>query len=572
MSSAAEQTAEPAKTGASRGVHRRAVLLATALALLGVLASLALWQTLRRSERDQIHRTTQAVAEGLAHQLELRLESRVAAVRSLANFWAEYRFASRSRWIQDAELYARNNQFASLARVDSELRETWVVTPHRALAPTLVDPEHVQAIHSAKRLAAREGLETHAGPFRIQQGGYALWVVVPVLYHDSEPGLLVATLALDSLLDRFLSARARGYSVSLRQGSEELYRRGKADWDARAADFSIEPLDGIVWSASVQPTPALLSRDETPLPEIALAAGISISALLAMVVWLAHLARARARGLADANREIRREMATTRSAEIALRKLNADLEARVEARTAELRELVSELEAFNYSVSHDLRSPLGAVVNFASILHEDYRDTLDAQGRDYLGRITSSAESALDMIRGLLTFSRLGREELKRGSVDVRELVADVVAELTAGREQGEARIELGPLPPAHADVAMLRVVFSNLVSNALKFSRNGSSPRVQIGASEANGEVVYHVKDNGVGFDPQLAHKLFSVFERLHSKEEFGGSGVGLATAARIVRRHGGRIWADGAPGEGASFYFALPKREGTHEQFDAH
>jgi signal transduction histidine kinase len=540
--------------------------------LLGVLASLALWQTLRRSERDQIRRTTQAVAEGLAHQLELRLESRVAAARSLARFWAEHRFASHSRWLQDAELYARSNQFASLARIDPQLRDTWVATPRRALAPVLADHEDARAIDAAKRRVSRDGVEALAGPFRIQRGGHALWVVLPVRYRDGDPGILVASLALDSLLDRFLVARAQGYSVSLRHGSEELYRRGEGAWDAPAADFSVEPWEGTQWSGSVQPTPALLARETTPLPGILLAAGLSISALLATAVWLAHLARVRARSLAEVNRQISREMATTRSAEIALRKLNADLEARVEARTAELRELVSELEAFNYSVSHDLRSPLGAVVNFASILGEDYRDALDAQGRDYLGRITSSAESALDMIRGLLTFSRLGREELKRSSVDVRDLVSEVVAELTAGQEQTKARIDVGPLPPAHADAAMLRVVFSNLVSNALKFSRNGSSPRVQIGASEANGQVVYHVKDNGVGFDPQLAHKLFSVFERLHPKEEFGGSGVGLATAARIVRRHGGRIWADGAPGEGASFYFVLPKREGTHEQFDAH
>jgi light-regulated signal transduction histidine kinase (bacteriophytochrome) len=318
----------------------------------------------------------------------------------------------------------------------------------------------------------------------------------------------------------------------------------------------------------IRPTPALLARETTPLPEIVLAGSLLISALLATAVWLAHLSRARARRLDAANREIRREIATTRSAETSLRKLNAELEARVEARTAELRDLVSELEAFNYSVSHDLRSPLGAVVNFASILDEDYRDSLDAQGRDYLDRITSSAESALDLMDGLLTFSRLGREELKRGFVDVGGLVLEVVAELTAARSQGEPQIDVGPLPPVHADAAMLRVVFSNLVSNALKFSQARGRPRVEIGASEIGDEIVYHVKDNGVGFDPRLAHKLFSVFERLHPSEEFGGSGVGLATAARIVRRHRGRIWAESVPGEGATFYFALPngKEAGDH------
>jgi signal transduction histidine kinase len=396
-------------------------------------------------------------------------------------------------------------------------------------------------------------------------------MVFPVSFRESDPGLLVASLPLTSLFDRFLAARASGYSVSLRHGNDELYRRGDATSDAPAVDFSIDLVGGDTWSGSLRPTPALLAQEMTPLPEIVLAAGLLISSLLAMAVWLAHLARARARTLADANLEISREIAMTRSAEIALRKLNADLEARVEARTAELRELVSELEAFNYSVSHDLRSPLGAVVNLASILGEDYRDVLDAEGRDYLDRITSSAESALDLMQGLLAFSRLGREEIERESVDVRDMVEEVVAELTAARGQGDARIELGPLPPVCADAAMLRLVFSNLVSNALKFGRGGVPPRVEIGASEAKGELVYHVKDNGVGFDPHLAHKLFAPFERLHSKEEFAGTGVGLAMAARVIRRHGGRVWAESAPGEGACFYFALPKEVETRKHVDA-
>jgi len=539
--------------------------LTVGLALLGILGNLALWQALRRYERDQIHRTAEAVAEGLAHQLEARLQAQVGAARSLAGFWAEHRFVSRARWTDDARLYARNNHFASLERVDAELGETWFATPGAAPQPTAAKQEDAQAIDSAMRLAAHEGVETQAGPFRTEQGGYALWTIFPVRYRDAAPGLLVATLAVDSLLDRFLTARARGYSVSLRHAGKELYRRGEAAPDARAADFHLALPGAAAWSGSVQPTSALLAQETTPLPEVVLAAGLLICALLATAAWLAHLARARERELAEANREIGREIATTRSAEIALRKLNADLEARVEARTAELRELVSELEAFNYSVSHDLRSPLGAVVNFASILDEDYRDTLDAQGRDYLNRIISSAESALCLMDGLLTFSRLGREELKRSFVDVGGLVWEVVAELTAGQSQGDTQIDVGPLPPVHADAAMLRVVFSNVVSNALKFSQAGSRSRVEIGASERDGEIVYHVKDNGVGFDPHLAHKLFTVFERLHPKEEFAGTGVGLATAARIVRRHGGRIWAKGAPGEGASFYFALPKGEGT-------
>jgi len=563
LSADSETEAEDVGNTSFRGLHRRAFLLTTFAALLGILVSVSVWQVLRRNEADRIHRTTGAVAEGLAHELEARLEKQIAAARSLAGFWAAYRFTSRSRWAYDSELYARNNGFSSVARVETELRDSWVATPFEARAPAPTNPDDAQAIEAALDRAARVGVESTAGPFRIEQGGYALWLIFPVRYRDRAPALLVATMTLDSLLQRFLDARAPGYTLSVRDGEAELYRRGVGAQDTRAIGFPIELPNGMGWRGFIQPTTATLAGEETPLPEIVFAAGMLISALLAGSVWLAYVAHARAKSVAEANRRIHREVASTRSAEAALRKLNAELEARVADRTAELKELVSELEAFTYSVSHDLRSPLGAVVNFASILEEDYRNILDLQGRDYLDRISSSAHSALELMDGLLAFSRLGREELQRTRVDVRALVSDVVEEMSAVESARNARIELGALPAAKADPAMLRAVFSNLLSNALKFSRGHDRPRIEVSASKSEGETVYRVTDNGVGFDAQLAHKLFSVFERLHPKEEFEGSGIGLATAARIVRRHGGRIWAESDSGEGATFFFTLPNEE---------
>lgn len=539
--------------------HRRAVALAVAVALVGGLASATLWKALRGYEFRQIHRTSAVVAEGLANELAARLERRVSVARDLAGYWD---VPGRARWEREAAFHARQNDFASVARVDPQGGETWVVTPPGAEPPKVVNPAGARAIETAVRRAGREGRETTAGPYRIAGGGYGLWLVFPVPHPDRPPGLLVVTLALDSVLDRFLTARAAGYSLVLRTNGTELYRRGDGSHEASSAAFSVRLSNGVDLRGFLQPTPALVAHETTPLPAMVLAAGLLISALLAVALWQAHVARARAGALDAANRLVRQEIAAASSAEAALRKLNAELEERVQERTRELRELVGDLEAFNYSVSHDLRSPLGAVVNFASILEEDHRDDLDAQGLDYLGRISASAQYALALMNDLLDFSRLGREELRRRPVDVQALVAEVLAELAPSDRASRApRIEVGTLAPANADPRMLRLVFSNLLSNALKFSSGREHPRIEIDGREEGDSVAYRVRDNGVGFDPGLSHRLFSVFERLHSKEDFGGSGVGLASAARIVRRHGGRIWAEGAPDAGASFHFTLER-----------
>jgi light-regulated signal transduction histidine kinase (bacteriophytochrome) len=231
----------------------------------------------------------------------------------------------------------------------------------------------------------------------------------------------------------------------------------------------------------------------------------------------------------------------------------------VAERTNELNETIIELETFNYSVSHDLRGPLGAVINFAAILQEDYGDALDAMGKDYLQRIVGSATSAVSMMDALLAFSRSGRTELRKAPLDIPRVVQEVCDELTASLPQLRCAVKIGDLPNVVADENMMRFIFSNLISNACKFARKGEIPEVEIGGSVASNEVVYYVRDNGIGFDMRFAEKLFRVFERLHASDGYEGFGVGLAIVSKMVRRHGGRYWAQGAVGKGATFYFTV-------------
>lgn len=220
-----------------------------------------------------------------------------------------------------------------------------------------------------------------------------------------------------------------------------------------------------------------------------------------------------------------------------------------------------ELEAFSYTVSHDLRAPLRAVDGYSQMLQEDYGPRLDEEGRRLLGVVREESARMGQLIDDLLRLSQVGRKPLARQVVDMRALAAEVVAELAPGHPA--AAVGLADLPPAAGDRALLRQVWINLVDNALKYSALGASPRVEIAGNVEGASVVYVVQDNGAGFDMRYQDKLFKAFQRLHRQEEFPGTGIGLAIVERVVARHGGRVWAQSAPGAGAAFHFSLP-REG--------
>jgi len=241
------------------------------------------------------------------------------------------------------------------------------------------------------------------------------------------------------------------------------------------------------------------------------------------------------------------------------------LEAQVAQRTKALEGTNAELESFSYSVSHDLRAPLRAIHGFARILLEDHNAKLDPEAQRLLGVIDQNTRRMGQLIDDLLAFSRLGRTDLTTGPVDMKELaqiVADEIKRAEAGRN-GSLEIRIDPLPPASGDRGLLRQVMSNLLQNAAKFTRDRPGARIEVGARPDGGQTAYYVKDNGAGFDARYADKLFGVFQRLHSTEQFDGTGVGLAIVKRIVQRHGGRVWAEGVVNQGATFYFTLPGDE---------
>jgi light-regulated signal transduction histidine kinase (bacteriophytochrome) len=250
--------------------------------------------------------------------------------------------------------------------------------------------------------------------------------------------------------------------------------------------------------------------------------------------------------------------------DVRLRENERWLELTLQQRTAALEAANSELEAFNYSVAHDLRAPLRGIDSFSRLLIDKYSQQLDDEGPAYLDRVRAAAARMSQLIDALLTLAQVGRGELEPGELDFSHLVQAIASEIAAANPERNVRVAIAPGMRAYGDPRLLRIVVGNLLENAWKFTGRRKRPAIEVGPVQNTTQPTYYVRDNGAGFDPAYASRLFAAFQRLHADREFPGTGIGLAIVHRVISRHGGTVWADSRPDHGATFYFTLPGQSG--------
>jgi signal transduction histidine kinase len=364
-----------------------------------------------------------------------------------------------------------------------------------------------------------------------------------VLDEEGEHWRLAACHGRDGELHRALAARL-------------------ADWAIPLAQHPLHPYEAPLFVPDASNLPPAMARMSAARPEgrvpmrSLIAIPLRTRDALAGIVTAVRLGEAPAFDEEDV--EFLQDLGERTALALENGRLYTELEHRVEARTRHLRQIAAELEAFSYSVSHDLRSPLRGIDGFSQALLEDYGAQLDATGRDYLERVRAATHRMSEQIDAMLELSRIARVPLRVQPVDLSALAQAVLAELALGQDR-KVELDVQPGLVANGDPRLLRVVLDNLLGNAWKYSSKREVARIAFRCTLLEGEQVYEVRDNGAGFDMAYADKLFRPFGRLHGQSDFGGTGVGLATVQRILARHGGRIWGEGVPDGGAVFRFTL-------------
>ena len=524
-----------------------AILAAT----LAMAVSLGLWRAVEQDRQEKVARIAEGVSWGSRSELVQRVDIKLHALRQLADFWARFGRLPRDQWTWDVQIELSHfHGMRVIAWSDPEHGVRFYTSSPEPVFDREPSEEEWDALGAALVVAHRQEAPTMVGPTEGEEGHAWYHVYVPVRRAGESRGVLIAVIDAHETLAELLRDEAPGYAVTVSWDGVPLYQQDEPAPEAPEAwtrEGWIQLFLGPRWKVTHRPTRQLAADLASPAVAAMPLLGLFVSGLIGALV----LARARAQEGARA----------ARGAEAEVRRLNAELEGRVADRTAELEAAVADLELFNQSVSHDLRSPLSTIVIQAELLRDEAVERSEVVTA--LGRISGSAGRMTETLDHLLCFARASRDALATETVDVARLAADAFQELRAREERGGV-VEwvLGELPPAEADPVLTSVLLTNLIGNALKFTRGRPRRRIAVGFDPGREGGAYFVRDDGPGFAAAAAEaeRIFRPFQRGSNSGGVPGSGLGLAIAERIVRRHGGRIWAESSENGGATFYFTLP------------
>ena len=518
------------------------------LAVVVALVTVATWKVLRDHQHAQVARIAETESYAARSQLIRNVDTMLRALRDVREYWLLYGRLPHDQWSTDVGVEV--SHFEGIEMV------LWSDPNHGIRYARSTRHPVFDYRPTDEEWAALEGLyskipqvkgESILGPFVDDAGNvtYEIYISPP---EGEQSGSLVAVVDTQKSFSRLLLDESPGYAISIFWDDVLLYQRGAAAPGFPASwtrEGMIRTSLGTLWRVVHQPTRELAESFETPALTAVLGSGLAIAVLLGMLLFENGRAQSRALAAETAERE--------------LADLNRDLEKQIAARVQELAERSTDLETITDSVAHDLRNPLNSISVNTQLLQQQFRDALGREGLDTLERTTSGVKRMTEILDRLLGLSVVSRAIFNPQEMDIGEIVADVFEELTASEQSPPIEMVAADLPKVEADPTLVRTLVMNLLSNAIKYTRDKRKRRIEVSAERRDGVAVYCVRDNGIGFDPDYAERMFQAFERLDGNGESDGVGLGLDIAARVVRRHGGRIWAEGRPGEGAAFYFTL-------------
>ncbi len=521
------------------------VLTALSVCILTVLV----WKALHDYQTAQIARIAESESYAARSRVIRHVNSMLHAFRDVRDYWAHYGHLPRDQWATDAAIEQAHFDGLEVVIWSDAARGTRYLrtreNPVLDYRPTNEEWKNYETVLTATGQLAGEGI---VGPVVRDDADDSTAELHVVTTTPDGNGRLVAIVDSHKLFEHLLQDQSPGYAVSVHWGDALLYQRGEPPGDTPelwVRDGMIETIMGPVWRVEHIPAPALIKTMKTPAVNGILITGLGMALLVGLLTFENDRARSRA--------------LSAEVAEHKLAELNRHLERQIAERTSELADRSTDLETITDSVAHDLRNPLNSISVNIQLLQQQYANVLDQAGMDALQRTSRGVGRMTDILNRLLGLSVVSHATFNPEPIAMTEVVKDVFNELSAAEQEPAVELVVEDLPPATADLVLVRTLIMNLLSNALKYTRSKESRLIEVRSETRNGVAIYSVRDNGVGFDRKLRGQLFRAFRRLDNNGNTEGLGLGLDIAARVVRRHGGNIWADAEPDKGAIFCFTL-------------
>jgi len=546
---------------------------------VGVLTgTLVFWRALAVQERAHVNRTAEIKTKAVRNSLHDQIETRTQALLRMAKRWEVHGRPWKTTWESDAGYYISHFPgYRAIGWVDPSFNLRWLVTHGNAGEPGVMNLDRGLSNVLA---AARDRKELLLSDPVIMDGKNVFAAVVPITIDEGFDGFIIGVYNVEELFDSILPSELTGlYSIEVLKGNNTLFKKspGLMLTDNNLAQESELILTGAAWRVRVRPTQEALREIRTRLPEVILAAGFAASILLALAVHFALASQSRAKTVEGANIKLGQEVAERKRAEeeaeshaAELAEANARLELEIverkkaeetaERHAAELERSNAELEQFAYVASHDLQEPLRVIAGYAQLLAKRYKGKLDSDADEFISFVVDGTNRMQMLISDLLAYSKVGSRERVLKPCDCNSMLRSALCTLRAAVEEGNATVTHDLLPTILADEFQMGQLFQNLIGNSIKY-RGTVPPKVHISSVVNDSEWLFSVQDNGIGIDPKYHTRVFVIFQRLHGKGEYSGTGIGLAICKKVVENHGGRIWVESTPGAGSTFYFAVPK-----------